>query len=92
MNHQGISRIVNERGPGIRNQRQMFTLEHSFDQPLRGLVLVMGMKGHQGLVDPVVIQKLTAGPGVLTGNAIHRLEGLKGAKAQIPKIADGCCD
>ena len=70
----------------------MFTRCQSFDEPFCRLVLIVGMKSNQGLINAIVIQELPAGAGILTRNAIYVLERLKRAKAQIPKIADGRCD
>ena len=47
------------------------------------------MQGHQGTINPVMIQQGPASAGILAGDQIDGLEHFDGAMAEIAQIADG---
>lgn len=86
--HQPETRIADQRGAGIADQRQRFASLQARDQALRQRLLIVFVQGHQRLLDAEMGQQLATAAGVFGTDGRHRTQHLLRARAQIGQVAD----
>ena len=89
LGHQFLSRVTDGGSTGIGDQGAALTPQQAGDQflsPGSGIVAVVT---HHRLLQPQMVEELHRHPGVLGGDEIHLLQGLRRPERQIPQVANG---
>ena len=90
--HQATTRVGQERGAGVRYQRDGLSVREPFENARGYRRLVVLMAGEHGGTKLVPLEELSRGPRILGEYQIRRAQRVEGAKGDVTEVADGGAD